>query len=71
MAVVALLAGLGVAVQDAASAGRGAVRVEVSRAGAVELYGANHALVIGIDAYDSGWPRLSNDHVEGSHHPGK
>ena len=24
------------------------------------LYGASHALVIGIDAYDNGWPRLSN-----------
>lgn len=61
MALVALLAGLGVAVQDAAFAGRGAVRVEISGGtGSVELYGASHALVIGIDAYRAGWPRLSN-----------
>ncbi len=26
----------------------------------VELYGASHALVIGIDDYRAGWPRLSN-----------
>ena len=26
----------------------------------VKLYGASHALVIGIDAYTGGWPRLSN-----------
>ena len=26
----------------------------------VELYGASHALVIGIDDYSGGWPRLSN-----------
>ena len=26
----------------------------------VQLYGASHALVIGIDAYTNGWPRLSN-----------
>nr|VFK20149.1 MAG: Caspase domain-containing protein [Candidatus Kentron sp. LFY] len=59
--LVALLVGLGIAVQDAASAGHGAVRVEISGgAGSVDLYGASHALVIGIDAYDSGWPRLSN-----------
>ena len=25
-----------------------------------KLYGASHALVIGIDDYDNGWPRLSN-----------
>ena len=25
-----------------------------------KLYGASHALVIGIDAYTNGWPRLSN-----------
>lgn len=29
-------------------------------AGTVELYGASHALVIGIDKYSNGWPRLSN-----------
>ena len=29
-------------------------------AGAVELYKASHALVIGIDDYTAGWPRLSN-----------
>ena len=28
--------------------------------GEVKLYGASHALVIGIDAYVGGWPRLSN-----------
>jgi len=71
MAVVAVLIGLGLTVQDtvsAASADRGVVRVELkanqqpgaSVAGAVELYGASHALVIGIDAYRAGWPRLSN-----------
>ena len=26
----------------------------------VRLYGASHALVIGIDTYTNGWPRLSN-----------
>ena len=29
-------------------------------AGEVRLYGASHALVIGIDDYTAGWPRLSN-----------
>ena len=29
-------------------------------AGEVELYKSSHALVIGIDAYSGGWPRLSN-----------
>ncbi len=28
--------------------------------GEVKLYGASHALVIGIDNYTGGWPRLSN-----------
>ncbi|MDP6390785.1 MAG: caspase family protein [Alphaproteobacteria bacterium] len=28
-------------------------------AGEAELYGASHALVIGIDNYNAGWPRLS------------
>jgi len=28
-------------------------------AGSVRLYGASHALVVGIDAYTGGWPRLS------------
>ena len=26
---------------------------------AVQLYGSSHALVIGIDGYTNGWPRLS------------
>ncbi|MGB0553905.1 MAG: caspase family protein [Alphaproteobacteria bacterium] len=26
----------------------------------VELYGSSHALVVGIDNYTNGWPRLSN-----------
>lgn len=29
-------------------------------AGELELYRASYALVVGIDAYESGWPRLSN-----------
>ena len=29
-------------------------------AGTVKLYGSSHALVIGIDGYTNGWPRLSN-----------
>ena len=29
-------------------------------AGEVQLYGSSHALVIGIDDYTAGWPRLSN-----------
>ena len=29
-------------------------------AGEVQLYGASYALVIGIDEYTNGWPRLSN-----------
>ena len=33
---------------------------EAADAGAVELYKASHALVIGIDKYTGGWPRLSN-----------
>ena len=28
--------------------------------GNVKLYGQSYALVIGIDAYSNGWPRLSN-----------
>ncbi len=28
--------------------------------GEVKLYGSSHALVIGIDRYDKGWPKLSN-----------
>nr|VFJ70632.1 MAG: Caspase domain-containing protein [Candidatus Kentron sp. FW] len=68
MAIVVVLMGLGFVVQDVASASRGVVRVELKAnerpgapgAGEVELYGSSHALVIGIDAYNAGWPRLSN-----------
>ena len=65
--LVALAAlGLGLAVATAADAGRGlTVPLKSSDArGArvveqVELYGSSHALVIGIDNYNNGWPRLS------------
>nr|VFJ68053.1 MAG: Caspase domain-containing protein [Candidatus Kentron sp. FW] len=68
MAIIAVLMGFGLVVQDAASASRGVVRVELKAneqpdapgVGEVELYGSSHALVIGIDAYNAGWPRLSN-----------
>ena len=33
---------------------------EAPDAGTVQLYGTSHALVIGIDNYTQGWPRLSN-----------
>ena len=63
MAVVAA----GVVVSAAAlAASRGIeVRVRASESadapvtGTVQLYGASHALVIGIDAYTNGWPSLS------------
>lgn len=42
-------------------AGRGAFTVRLSgRDAPVELYGKSFALVIGIDDYSDGWPRLSN-----------
>ena len=57
---------LGLAAATAADAGRGlTVPVKGSEAkGAqvveqVELYGSSHALVVGIDNYNNGWPRLS------------
>ena len=66
-AVAIFLIGFGVIIQDVAWASRGVVRVELKAgersdapvAGTVELYGVSHALVIGIDAYHAGWPRLS------------
>jgi formylglycine-generating enzyme required for sulfatase activity len=45
----------GLSVQLRASEAKGA-----PVAGEVRLYGESHALVIGIDAYTNGWPRLSN-----------
>ena len=38
---------------------RGEARPNAPVVGNVELYGASHALVIGIDIYTHGWPRLS------------
>jgi formylglycine-generating enzyme required for sulfatase activity len=35
-------------------------RAGASDAGTHDLYGASHALVIGINKYSKGWPRLSN-----------
>ncbi|MEW5736568.1 MAG: SUMF1/EgtB/PvdO family nonheme iron enzyme [Thermodesulfobacteriota bacterium] len=35
-------------------------RPDAPDAGLLRLYGASYALVIGIDSYTSGWPRLSN-----------
>lgn len=35
-------------------------RAGAPEAGTVNLYGASHALVIGINNYSQGWPRLSN-----------
>ena len=39
---------------------RASEAAEAPVAETVELYGASHALVIGIDTYTNGWPRLSN-----------
>ncbi len=47
--------GSGVYVDIRASEAPGAPVVERWK-----LYGASHALVIGIDNYSAGWPRLSN-----------
>ncbi len=49
----------------AASRGIDVTLRQSERAGApvaatVRLYGASHALVIGIDNYTGGWPRLTN-----------
>jgi hypothetical protein len=62
-ALVLVLAG---APADAAESRGLTIQVKKSAArdapviGQVELYGASYALVIGIDAYVGGWPRLSN-----------
>ena len=64
-AIVAALMLFAGAAAEAASRG---VRVELKASerrgagsgGAVELYDASYALVIGIDQYRNGWPRLSN-----------
>ena len=67
IALGVLLSGLGLATAADAVAGRGlTVELKASEAAnaavaeQVELYGASHALVIGIDDYTNGWPRLSN-----------
>ena len=64
--IAAVAAVLALALTGAASAEtRGlTIRLKASDAagaadaGAMRLYGASHALVIGIDAYTAGWPRL-------------
>ena len=69
-AVAALLLGfwlLGLPVAAASDEDRG-IYVEVRESESADapvsdfwrLYGASHALVIGIDDYTNGWPRLSN-----------
>jgi len=63
--VLAILVLLTATNADAASRGL-SVQLRTSEAkdapvaGEVKLYGQSHALVIGIDAYTNGWPRLSN-----------
>ena len=61
-----LLAATMIVPSDSSAASRGVqVRLKASEsagapdAGTVTLYGASHALVIGIDKYTGGWPRLS------------
>ena len=39
---------------------RASEAADAATAGEVALYDASYALVIGIDAYTNGWPRLSN-----------
>ena len=58
---------LGVLASPAAAVSRGlnvtikeTERAGAADAGTVNLYGASHALVIGINKYSKGWPRLSN-----------
>ncbi|MDP6391191.1 MAG: caspase family protein [Alphaproteobacteria bacterium] len=68
IAIGVMLAGFGLsATAEAASSSRGLmVPLKASEARdatvaeEVELYGSSHALVIGIDNYTNGWPRLSN-----------
>ena len=69
-ASVGLVAGLSVLMGGAAlqAATESGVYVEFRASEAADapvterwkLYGASHALVIGIDSYTGGWPRLSN-----------
>ena len=60
----ALCAALGIATASAERGFRVVVRANekpgAPPTGEVQLYRTSHALVVGIDAYGSGWPRLSN-----------
>jgi len=66
--LVAMLLTATMIVPTSASAASRGVQVQLKAsesagapdAGTVTLYGASHALVIGIDKYTGGWPRLSN-----------
>ena len=66
--IFAIVLGLMLVSAAAAGAASRGVRVELKAserpdaqsAGAVELYNESHALVIGIDQYRNGWPRLTN-----------
>ena len=66
LGALALILGLASAPAEAAKARGLTVELKASEAqGApvaeeIELYGASYALVVGIDAYTGGWPRLSN-----------
>ena len=66
LAAAVIAIGLIFSTATLAASGRGVmVKVRVSEspnagvAETVQLYGASHALVIGIDKYTKGWPRLS------------
>ena len=68
IAIGVMLAGLGLAAAAEASSDSRGLKVPLKASEArdakvteeVELYGSSHALVIGIDNYTNGWPRLSN-----------
>ena len=67
LAAAIVAAGLVASQMAGAATSRGVeVRLKASEAAdapvveTVQLYGASHALVIGIDAYTGGWPRLRN-----------
>jgi TPR repeat protein len=66
-AIISFILVCSIAASQASAANRGvAVNIRSSEAedapleGSVELYKHSYALVIGIDAYSNGWPKLSN-----------